>query len=88
MSTTEKTPTTVVLERRSSALYAARTHTTKRTLLSDGAVEELCEAFIELHAAHNEQGLELDAARAEIERIKRTVELRFLQHAGSPEVAP
>lgn len=46
------TPTSVVLERRSQALYAARTHTTKGTLLSDGAVRELCDAFLELHAAH------------------------------------
>lgn len=46
------TPTSVVLERRSQALYAARTHTTKGTLLSDSSVRELAEAFIELHTAH------------------------------------
>lgn len=61
-------PTSVVLERRSSALYAARTHLLKRTMLSDGAVRELAEAFLELHTAHNEQGAELERVVAELEK--------------------
>ena len=62
------TPTGSRLERRSSALYAARTRTMKGTLLSDGAVDELCEAFIDLHSDFNAQGEALERAVAELEK--------------------
>lgn len=63
-------PTGVRLERRSSALYSARTHTIKGTLLSDAAKTELCEAFIDLRSDFNAQGEALERAVAELERLR------------------
>jgi len=63
-------PTGVRLERRSSALYSARTRTMKGTQLSDGAVDEMCEAFIDLHSDFNAQGEALERAVAELERLR------------------
>lgn len=72
------TPTGVKLERRSSALYAARTRAAKGTLLSDGAVDELGEAFLELHAdfvaleqAHETQDTALDEALRQRDGLRR-----------------
>lgn len=79
-------PTSVHLERRSSALYAARTRTMKGTQLSSGAVDELCEAFLELHSAHNEQGAELERVVAELE--KQRLENVRLRRAGPKDVEP
>lgn len=51
-------------ERRADALYAATTHTTKGTLLSDRAKTGLCEAFLELHGDFSALG----KAHAALER--------------------
>lgn len=65
------TPPTVVEERRSSALYAARTHVEKGTLLSDGAVRELAAELLELHSANDRLSSALEAARLELVRLRR-----------------
>ena len=71
-------------ERRQQAEYYATTHTTKGTLLSQAAEDELCAAYLELLAEHraleqahetNDQALDealrqRDGLRREVERLK------------------
>ena len=82
----KSSPPTVVEERRSSALYAARTHLEKGTLLSDGAVRELATELLELHSANERQDAEIDrlssalaAARLEVLRLRRAADQLWVE---------
>ena len=75
-------------ERREYALYAATTHTTKRTLLSDAAIEALCEAHLELHSdlralekAHEMQDQALDEALRQRDGLRREL-ARYRRETG------